>query len=360
MRTSSKSGVLAVAALLCGAAVFGSACGGSGGDDRGAPAGGSGNASSAGSPGASGSGVANGGASTLPGAGAGGTATMACDSSTTCCATKVCTCPYPPGAAANTVIDDLEDGVVKGWKTATLANALGYWDFSNDASTGSSVVPATPTGLLAAAPGANGTGKSLHVSGAAHTGWGAALAAELANGCPFDASAYGGISFWAKGTSTVLEGTNKLLLLVGMPEFIPTENGGFCPDMATNPLCYARHRVLIDLASDWKQYTVTWADLAPPTYLTNGPAFNPNRIRDIVFNASGPSGDAKLTPAAFDFYVDELKFVAPGTPSTVGGGSGGASGTAGAANTAGAGGAAAGAGGASAGAGGAPAGAGGS
>jgi hypothetical protein len=246
------------------------------------------------------------------------------------------------------------------FKTATVMTASGYWDWSNDASMGSTVMPATTATLMAAAPGANGTTKSLHVSGAMHTGWGAALAAELSNGCPFDASKYGGISFWAKGTSTVFEGANKLLVLVGMPEFIPTENGGFCNDtvMPADPNCYARHRVLIDLAADWKQYTIVWADLAPPTYLANGPMFNPNRVRDIVFNASGPSGDATKMPATFDFYVDELKFVAPGTPSTVGGGSGGATG-AGGASTAGAGGASAGAGGAAAGAGGTAAGTGG-
>ena len=236
------------------------------------------------------------------------------------------------------------------FKTATVMTASGYWDWSNDGT--GMVTPASTATLMTSAPGANGTAMSLHVSATGHTGWGAALAAELSNGCPFDASAYGGISFWAKGTSTVAEGTNKLLVLVGMPEFIPTENGGFCNDTVMPPdmNCYARHRVLIDLAPDWKQYTIAWTDLAAPTYLVGGPAFNPNRIRDIVFNASGPS--PAMTPvASFDFYVDELKFVPIGTMGTVGGGAGGASGTAGAgaggASTAGAGGAsAAGAGGA--------------
>jgi hypothetical protein len=120
--------------------------------------------------------------------------------------------------------------------------------------------------------------------------------------------------------------------------------------------------VPIDLTPDWKQYTIIWSDLMPPSYLVGGPAFNPNHIRDVVFNASGPT-PAMVPVVSFDFSVDELKFVPIGTPSSlVAGGAGGASGTAGAggASTAGAGGAsAAGAGGASAGAGGASAGAGG-
>lgn len=366
MRYSSKLGFCAVAVLLAGAAVFGSACGGSGSSDRNTTPG----AGATGVPGGGATGVPGGGATGVPGGGStgfsgspgGGGMTATCDSSTACCPTTKCACPYPAGDAANMTIADMESGSTM-FKTAGVMTASGYWDWSNDASMGSTVMPASTATLMAAAPGANGTMQSLHVTGAMHTGWGAALAAELSNGCPFDASKYGGISFWAKGTSTVFEGMNKLLILVGMPEFIPSENGGFCNDtiMPPDQNCYARHRVQIDLAADWKQYTIVWADLAPPPYLVGGPMFNPNRIRDIVFNASGPSGDATKPPATFDFYVDELKFVAPGTLSTVGGGSGGASGMAGAggAATAGAGGAAtAGAGGAAAGAGGAAAGAG--
>jgi len=364
MRYSSKSGFWAVAVLLSGAAAFGSACGGSGGSDRTTP---TGSAGASVNPGGGAPGTAGG--TLVPGAGSpssfagtssgtgGGSAS--CDPATMCCTSLKCPCPYPAGAAANLTIADMEDGTTK-FKTATVMTAAGYWDWSNDA-TGTVMPASTATLMVDATTGAAGTMKSLHVSGAMHTGWGAALAAEVSNGCPFDASTYGGISFWAKGTSTVLEGPNKLLVLVGMPEFIPTENGGFCNDSATlmppDPNCYARHRVLIDLTPAWKQYTVAWTDLAPPTYLPNGPAFNPNRIRDIVFNASGPSGDATMPPATFDFSVDELKFVPMGTMGTVGGGAGGASGTAGAAATAGAGGASAGA--SAAGAGGASAGSGG-
>jgi hypothetical protein len=148
------------------------------------------------------------------------------------------------------------------FKPATIMSASGYWDWSNDAT--GTVMPASAITLRTGIDpsGAAGTMKSLHVSGAMHTGWGAALAAELSNGCPFDASAYGGISFWAKGTSTVIEGANKLLIMVGMPEFIPIESSGFCNDTAMPPdvNCYARHRVLIDLVPDWKQYTIAWKD----------------------------------------------------------------------------------------------------
>ena len=353
MRYSSKSSVLAVALLLSGAAVFGSACGGSGGDDRStAPAAGSGNTSGGAANVAGGTAAVGGSSST---AGSGG-AVATCDSSKACCATTVCTCPYPAGDGTASLIANLEDGMTK-FKPATVMAAAGRWDFSRDQSTGTVTPAMGTTGLIAESPGANGTMKALHVTGKDLTGWGAALAAVLSNGCPFDASKYGGISFWAKGTSTVAEGTNKLLVLVGNPEYAP-KPGGFCDDKAVpaDQSCFSRHRVAIDLTPEYKKYIVAWEDLKAPTFYQTGKAFSPNRIDDIVFNASGPLPE-KLPAASFDFWIDELEFVPIGTKGNIttsptgAGGSGGASAGSGGAN-AGTGGAAAGSGGAAAGTGG--------
>ena len=358
MRYSSKSSVLAVAVLLSGAAVFGSACGGSGSSDRNSAGGAT---TSAGATGLSGAGGATASAGTTSGGssgtGTGGAAT--CDSGAMCCPTTTCVCPYPAGDGTAMKIADMEDNA-NTFKTATLMNVSGYWDFSRDATAGTS----TPTANGKPLPvdgGANGTTKAMHISGMNLTGWGAALAAELSNGCPFDGSKYGGVSFWAKGTSTVLEGANKLLFLVGNPEYIPKANGGFCDDKAVpaDQACYARHRVTIDLTPEWKKYIVAWEDLKAPTYLTTGKPFGANRIRDLVFNASGPSPDA-MPAATFDFWIDEIEFVPTGTKGNVSMGGGGGAGAGGASGAGGAGGASAGVGGASAGAGGAVAGMGGS
>jgi hypothetical protein len=257
------------------------------------------------------------------------------------------------------VIANAEDG--KSMFKPAGTTAAGYWDLSGDMT--GTLMPAGTASLLPVDGGANNTAKAFNIKGAMHTGWGAALAAEVANGCPFDGSKYGGISFYAKGTSTVFEGPNKLLIAIGMPEFIPSINGGFlaaaCTPTSNDPLCYARHRVTIDLTADWKQYIIAWEDLVAPAYLNGaGPAFGANRIRDIVFNASGPSGDATMMPATFDFWIDEVQFVPTGTKGNVGG-MGAAGASSGGASSGGAGGASAGAGGASAGAGGVSSGAGG-
>ena len=357
MRTSSISSFWAVAVLLSGAAAFASGCGSST-DSRTGGTGGSGNTTSGGATSQAGS--ISAGGSTITAGGTGGSATMMCDTTKQCCPTAVCKCPYPQGDGTTDVIDNMDDGTSK-FKPANVMAASGYWDLSKgvDAGTVSGLTgTATDTTMVTpVAGGANGTAMAMHFTGMNLTAWGSALAAELSNGCPFDASKYGGITFYAKGTSTVFEGSNKLLVLVGNPEYIPTENGGFCNDSPTlmppDPACYARQRVTIDLTPDWKQYTVAWADLQAPSYFTTGNPFGPDRVRDIVFNASGPSGgmtNAAGQPfpsATFDVWIDELAFVPTGATSI------GLSGSGGASAAGGAGGASAGAGGAAAGTGGA-------
>jgi hypothetical protein len=321
MRTSSNSSFWAVAVLLSGAAALAAACGGSGGDNR--ASGGTGNTT--GGTGATGGSTSGGGSTGIAGtSSSGGTAAMTCDSSKMCCPTASCACPYPAGDGTTDLITNVDGDMANAFKTAAVAKAAGRWDLSRDMSTGTLMPAGNPT-LKPAMGGANGSMSAMHVTGANLTGWGAALSALMAGGCPFDASGYGGISFWAKGTSTVAEGTNKLLVLVGNPEYLP-KPAGFCDGSAVpaDPACYSRHRVTIDLTADWKQYIIAWSDLMPPSYYTTGPAFGANRVTDIVFNASGPF--PAMTPAAsFDFWVDEINFVPKGTMGNLGGGSGGAS-----------------------------------
>lgn len=324
-RLALAAGALLVAVGACGgSAVDGGGGAGAGGGlaSGGAPSGGAaqagtsaGGKSAAGNStggaalaGSSGAPATGGNAGTNGGSGSAGGGN-GCDSSKTCCATSRCGCPYPAGDGVSNVISDLDD-----WKTtfSTAGNtaAKGYWDLSKDASQGTISPNGTAT-LMSVTGGANGTSNALHVTGSNLTGWGASLAAIVGNGCPFDASKYGGFSFYAKGTSSVLEGKDKLLVLVGNPDYIPNANGGFC-DEASNPArCYARHRVLIALTGVWKQYVIAWEDLQPAPYGDPLP-FGANRVRDIVFSAPGP---AKPTDAAtgFDIWIDQLAFVPMGT-----------------------------------------------
>ena len=303
------------------------ACGGSGSRDAGtagtattttagaATAAGSGNATA-------GSSSTTGGASSTAGAGTGGTPA----------------CMPMPGAkkgdGTNMLIDDIDDANTM---FAPAGVGSGSWDLSKDMSAGT-IMPANTTAL---APSDGGhSGKGLHVQGTGLLGWGAALAAIL-NGtaASFDASAYGGVSFWIKGTTTVQEGSNKLMVLARMPDVLPGA-GSCCNDKVPGSECYSAHRAVIDVTADWTEVKIAWSDFKPPTYgLGMGLTFDPNRLRDITLSFNHDSMVMTPPGSSFDVYVDDFKFLAKGEMGNVGSGTAGSS----AGGTAGTGGAAAGA-----------------
>jgi hypothetical protein len=169
-------------------------------------------------------------------------------------------------------------------------------------------------------------GSAFHVQGAALTVWGASLAAFL-NGptSAFDASAYAGVAFYIKGTSTVLEGKDKVMVQARMPDVLPG-TGSCCSDAVVGYECYSGHRALISITAAWQEVKLVWADFKGPAYgLGNMLTFNPNRIRDINFSFN--TDKTAKEPASFDVWVDGLRFLSKDEMSTVTGG-GGTGGTA--------------------------------
>ncbi len=253
-------------------------------------------------------------------------------------------CSPTPGKKAdgvNMVIDDIDDANTM---FAPGGVGAGSWDLSKDTSMGT-IMPANTTAL---APVDGGhAGKGLHVQGTGLLGWGAALAAIL-NGtaASLDASAYGGVSFWIKGTTTVQEGSNKLMVLARMPDVLPGA-GSCCNDKLPGFECYSAHRAVIDVTADWTQVKIAWADFKPPSYgLGMTLMFDPNRLRDITLSFNHDSMVMTPPGTSFDVWVDDFKFLAKGEMGNVGSGTGG---TSSAGGSGGSGGAAAGSGGTAAG-----------
>ncbi len=306
------------------------ACGGSGGSRADGTAGTATNATAAMTSATAGVGSATAGASTTGGAsstaGASNGGTPAC----------VPTPGAKKGDGANMIIDDIDDANTM---FAPAGVGSGSWDLSKDMSAGT-IMPVNTTAL---APSDGGhMGKGLHVTGTGLVGWGAALAAIL-NGtaAAFDASAYGGVSFWIKGTTTVQEGSNKLMVLARMPDVLPGA-GSCCNDKVPGSECYSAHRAVIDVTTDWTQVKIAWSDFKPPTYgLGMTLTFDPNRLRDITLSFNHDAMVTTPPGTSFDVTVDDFKFLAKSEMGNVGSGTGGGSGGA----AAGTGGAAAGTGG---------------
>jgi hypothetical protein len=231
------------------------------------------------------------------------------------------------GDGANQVIDELDD---TNTMFAPAGVGVGSWDFSKDASMGK----ITPEGTAKLAPVEGGhAGSALHVQGTGLTGWGAALGAFL-NGTTssFDASAYGGVAFWIKGTTNVQEGTDKLMVQARMPDVLPGA-GTCCNDKVPGSECYSGHRAVVSISADWQEVKIPWSAFMGPTWgLGSTTPFNPNRVRDITLSFNH---DAMVMDdgASFDVWVDGMRFMAKEEMGNVGGSSGGGSGGTGSGGT---------------------------
>jgi len=253
------------------------------------------------------------------------------------------------GDGTNTVIDEI-DGANIMFAPAGLGS--GSWDLSKDTSPMGMI---TPAGTTALAPTDGGhTGKALHVQGSKLTGWGAALAAIL-NGTTssFDASAYGGVAFWIKGTAITQDGTDKLMVLARMPDVLPGA-GSCCDDKVLGSECYSAHRAVVPVSAEWTEVKITWGDFKPATYgLGSTLPFNANRLRDITLSFNHDAAVTTGDGTSFDVWVDGIRFLKKDETGNVTTGSGGSSsGGTGGTSSGGTGGASAGTGGASAGTGG--------
>jgi hypothetical protein len=147
--------------------------------------------------------------------------------------------------------------------------------------------------------GANSTMYAAHSSGSGCGKFGG-IGFELDNATTtpqsmqsmaYNASAYRGISFWAKGNA-------NLRVEFGQKAFLPTENGGSCTSSCWNVYGSRKVQGMVPM-SDWKQFTVLFSELDREDG-TKTPAFDPSQLISVAFKHEG---------AAFDFWLDEIQFV---------------------------------------------------
>ena len=130
----------------------------------------------------------------------------------------------------------------------------------------------------------------LHLSGGRFTEWGVSFGSDFATGSCYDASAYDGVEFWAKGQSAIHVGVQ--MIDIQSPKF-----GGFC----SGDVCYNSHRKRVTLSPGWKRYTVRWHELEQLNAAARIP-LDTKRIRFLEFSIL-----AEDTP--FDVWLDDVSFV---------------------------------------------------
>ncbi len=211
----------------------------------------------------------------------------------------------PAGKLA--LIDDFEDGDSV---AAAEPGREALWFTVHDESAGT-IVPPGP--FLPVAGGYRGS-RSAHVSASAFTIWGAELAANIsykqAIRCPYDASAFAGLRFVARGSG-------RVRVQLAVPGVVDKEYGGTC-DPSAGQVCYDDHGSFVTLGDQYQLYELPWSSFTQRGYGTPVP-FDPKTIHSLHFTVETPD-------LPVDLWLDDVAFWDGQATNTGGtGGTGGAS-----------------------------------
>jgi len=191
-----------------------------------------------------------------------------------------------PAAA---VIDDFEDGDLLLPTSPALAGRVGSW-YGFDDGAGSSTM-----GVFAIMRGANSV-NGLHVVGQGFTSWGSGVGVDLNDSgatqttkAPWDASAYAGLTFWARAQAPVT-------VTVTLPNADTDAAGNICS------ICGHHYSKAVQLSSTWQRFTVDFSELTlEPGGFPTPTAFKPSGLVSVRFGFS--------VAQSYDVYLDDVAFV---------------------------------------------------
>lgn len=194
------------------------------------------------------------------------------------------------------MIDDMEDGNAQ---ILTQGGRFGSWFTYNDGTGTQSPDPASSC-LPADGGHSPASLKSMHTTGTGFSlsGFGAGMGFDLnhpgTERLAYDAHAFTGVVFWAKGATNIH-------VMVLEPATVPVSapgQGGTCTPMGSFG-CGDSHRANVALTTAWKQYAVPFSSLAQAGWGV-GATFDPSQVLSIQF--------AVDPVASFDFWIDEVGF----------------------------------------------------
>ncbi|WP_438022914.1 CIA30 family protein [Sorangium sp. So ce233] len=268
---------------LCGLAIAAFvACGDDGDEGTGGAGGGTGSGTTTGSGGAT--------------SASSGTTDPASTSSTTASTTSATT-GTGGGPQTLEMIDDMEDNDNA---INAAGGRVGYWYTFNDGTEGAKQEPPpdpegtgeTPFTMTALEPARGQSTYAARSWGSGFEEWGAGFGFDLnspeGEKASYDASAYTGITFWAKGTA------RGATVMISDPSTDPA--GGLCTDKCDK---WAKS---LALTEEWQQFTIPFADLKQGGWGTEATttAIDASKLYSIQFQVG-------IAPE-FDVYIDDLAF----------------------------------------------------
>lgn len=215
------------------------------------------------------------------------------------CDTYVCSsagrCVDDIVIGSTAMIDNLEDqNLVIPSNGGRAGNWYAYGDGTATASFG-----------VAAIPGKRGPNSlyAVHTAGSGFTTWGSGIGADLNNSgsgtgnkLPYDASAYRGVTFWARSEAAMSVTTL-------FPDGNTDPAGGICnAQPAPDGVCDHHWNAGISLTPTWKRFTILFADLVlEPGTVPVPTAPDPAKLVSIQF---------RVQPGTtYDFWIDDVAFL---------------------------------------------------
>jgi hypothetical protein len=204
-----------------------------------------------------------------------------------------------PASGGTALIDDFEDG-----DNAIALPRTGWWFTFNDKTAGTQTPAPDATGNNPFLPEQDAASGSIvgRTHGSGFTKWGAALGVQLRGGtmqtCPFDASAFSGITFKIK-TSTPVR------FKVPTPPTTGKDSdpvNGTCVPTATEE-CYNDFGAPIGPTTEWKTINLAWSDLkqAEDWGVQVSGGIPSNAILALQWQV--------VQGVSFDFAIDDLAFI---------------------------------------------------
>jgi endoglucanase len=196
--------------------------------------------------------------------------------------------PCSPALVAegkNPLIDDFEDGDMH---MPMIEHRAGQWLTFNDGTGNQTPRAGEPFSAARMAGGRGASHFGVHSFGGKFTKWGAMLNVSLNPHHCYDASAYGGVEFWARGRGEIRVG-------VKVTQVVSEEFGGSCQHD-----CFDSHTKRIKLSRNFEHIVVRWEELKQTGFGEAVP-FDPHSLDSIEFSVL-----PEQTP--FDFWLDDVSF----------------------------------------------------
>jgi hypothetical protein len=200
------------------------------------------------------------------------------------------------GTTSTTLIDDFEDG---NGELPKIGGRVGYWYTSNDSTLTGTQLPVYGSIIFAAQPIIDrpGSNYAIWTEGSGFTAWGAGLGAYLntnaSQGRFYDASAYRGITFWAKA-----EDGRANVIRFNVSNVATVADGNIC----TGNGCWDHFGAWITLGTTWRRYSFLFSDLTQRGWAVPLQSqLDITKLRGLEFTVQAG--------VDFGFYVDDVAFI---------------------------------------------------